>query len=102
MYIAYINTLIMIKIGYFELPVSLLIEPARSRLLRKVDNLFVEKLKDAMLKNPSSDSAPIVALVRLLEGEEFDASKSNTYEYETIGGNNSRRALQVCLPMNWP
>ena len=80
--------------GYFELPVSLLIEPTKKRLLRKVDQLFVDKLKAAMLENPSSDSAPIVALVCLKDGEDFDASKSHTYHYETIGGNNSRQALQ--------
>lgn len=55
----------------------------------------MQRLKDAMLKNPSSDSAPIVALVQLRDGEEFDTTKSHTYEYETIGGNNSRQALQV-------
>ena len=56
----------------FELPVSLLIEPTKKRLLRKVDQHFVEKLKSAMLENPSSDSAPIVALVCLKDGEDFD------------------------------
>lgn len=55
----------------------------------------MQRLKDAMLKNPSSDSAPIVALVQLRDGEEFDTTKSHTYEYETIGGNNSRQALHV-------
>ena len=81
--------------GYFELPVSLLIEPTNKRLLRKVDQLFVKKLKAAMLENLSSDSAPIVAIVCLKDGEDFDASKSHTYHYETIiSGNNSRQALQ--------
>lgn len=80
--------------GYFELPVSLLIEPARTRLLRKVDKIFVERLKAAMLENPSSDSAPIVALVQLDGEQDFDPDKSHTYAYETIGGNNSRQALQ--------
>ena len=78
---------------------TLLIEPARTRLLRKIEPLFVETLKDAMIKNPSSDSAPLVGLIGLREGKQFDATKSHTYEYETIGGNNSRQALQVstCL-----
>ena len=73
---------------------SLLIEPAQTRLLRKVDKFFVERLKAAMLENPSSDSAPIVALVQLDDEQEFDPDKSHTYAYETIGGNNSRQALQ--------
>ena len=54
----------------------------------------MERLKAAMLENPSSDSAPIVALVCLKDGEDFEPSKSHTYNYETIGGNNSRQALQ--------
>lgn len=81
--------------GYFELPVSLLVEPASPRLLRKVDDLFVERLKEAMISNPSQDTAPIVGLVMLPRGEKFDESKRYSYQYETIGGNNSRAALQV-------
>ena len=48
-----------------------------------------------MLANPSTDTAPIVGLVVLPPGEEFEESKMFTYQYETIGGNNSRVALQV-------
>ena len=81
--------------GYYELPVTSLVEPAHERLLRKVDELFVERLKDAMLANPSTDTAPIVGLVVLPPGEEFEEAKLFTYQYETIGGNNSRVALQV-------
>lgn len=47
-----------------------------------------------MILNPSSDSAPILGLVSLKEGETFDRSKAHTYSYETIGGNHSRIALQ--------
>lgn len=70
-------------------------EPPPLRLLRKVDELFVERLKEAMMSNPSTDTAPIVGLVVLSHGEEFQESKRFTYQYETIGGNNSRAALQV-------
>ena len=100
--------------GYYTLPVSCLIEPQPTRLLRPVDDLFVESLKSAMKANPSTDAAPIVGLVLLDEGESaadhnviqklinrhfidetFDESKKEMYHYETLGGNNSRAALQA-------
>ena len=55
--------------GYYTLPVSCLIEPQPVRLLRPVDDLFIESLKLAMKANPSMDAAPIVGLVVLGEGE---------------------------------
>ena len=56
-------------LGYYTLPVSCLIEPQPARLLRPVDDLFVESLKLAMKANPSTDAAPIVGLVVLGEGK---------------------------------
>ena len=51
-----------------------------------------------MLTNPSTDTAPIVGLVVLPIGETtFDETKKFSYQYETIGGNNSRAALQVSI-----
>ena len=55
--------------GYYNLPVSCLIEPPATRLLRPVDELFVKSLKLAMKANPSTDAAPIVGLVVLNEGQ---------------------------------
>jgi len=48
-----------------------------------------------MKANPSSDVAPIVGMVKLDEGEEFQEAQKESYQYETLGGNNSRAALQV-------
>ena len=47
-----------------------------------------------MIENPTTLVSPIVALVRLEPGKKFDSETANSYEYETIGGNNSRIALQ--------
>ena len=79
--------------GYYTLPVSCLIQPSPARLLRPVDELFVESLKSAMKSNPSTDVAPIVGIVLLPEGEQFQETQKESYQYETIGGNNSRAAL---------
>ena len=70
------------------------IEPPSSRLLRPVDEIFVHDLKENMLKNPSKDATPLVGLVVLEKHQEFDAKLAELYEYETLGGNNSRVALQ--------
>ena len=48
-----------------------------------------------MKANLSTDMAPIVGLVVLHEGETFQEAQKESYHYETLGGNNSRVALQV-------
>ena len=50
-----------------------------------------------MIENPTSLVSPIVALLHLCEGEQFDSKHPQAYVYETIGGNNSRIALQELL-----
>ena len=72
---------------------SVLIKPAKKRLLRKIGEMFVKRLKAEMPENPSSDSAPIVALVCL---KDFEPSKSHTYNYETIGGNTASSSRNKC------
>ena len=83
--------------GYFTLPVTCLVEPAPSRLLRPVDPVFVDTLKAHMKRNPSRDVTPIVGLVQLQNGEEFQEDRKEGYLYETLGGNNSRVAMQELL-----
>ena len=82
------------NLGYFTLPVNCFTEPPASRLLRPVDEVFAHDLKENMLKNPSKDVTPLVGLVVLGDGEEFDEQRKESYMYETLGGNNSRVALQ--------
>ena len=70
---------------------SCLIAPGKTRQIRPPDYHFVKCLKEEML---TTDVAPIVALVNLTEGEEFNPAHAEAYQYETIGGNHSRIALQ--------
>ena len=83
--------------GYFTLPVTCLVESQPNRLLRPVDPVFVDTLKSHMKSNPSRDVTPIVGLVWLPDGEEFQEDRKNTYLYKTLGGNNSRVAMQELL-----
>lgn len=61
---------------------------------------YVEALKEEMLSNPTSDVAPIVGMVRLKDGEQFDKTNPESYLYETVGGNHSRIALTQLLESN--
>ena len=74
-----------------------LIEPEQSRLLGPVDPVFVDTLKSHMKRNLSRDVTLIVGLIQLSNGEEFQEHRKNTYLYETLGGNNSRVAIQELL-----
>ena len=69
-------------------------EPGPTRLLRPVDPVFVDTLKAHMKRNPSRDVTPIVGLVQLQHVEEFQEDHKDIYLYETLGGNNSRVAMQ--------
>lgn len=53
-----------------------------------------------MLANPTTDVAPMIGLVRLQPGVEFDNLHPEAYTYETLGGNNSRTALAELLEEN--
>ena len=70
-------------------------EPSEAHTLRDPDKIFVESLKKEMMANPMSHVSPIIGLVKLQPGEKFDSKHPHSYKYETIGGNNSRIALQV-------
>ena len=74
-----------------------LVESRPTRLLRPVDPIFVDTLKTHMKRNPSRDVTPIVGLVQLPEGESFHEERKETYLYETLGGDNSRMAMQELL-----
>lgn len=89
-----------LHVGQFHLPISCLREPIASRLVRPVDKLFVDSLKKEMLLNPTMDVAPMIGLVCLRTGEEFDRLHPEAYTYETLGGNNSRTALSELLQEN--
>ena len=73
---------------------SCLIEPSKENMLRDPDRIFIDSLKKEMIDNPTTLVSPIVGLVRLRSGEKFDGKHPNSYKYETIGGNNSRIALE--------
>lgn len=50
-----------------------------------------------MLDNPTADVQPILCMVRLRSAERFDPNLKEAYVYNTIGGNNSREAVQQLL-----
>ena len=80
--------------GCFEIPVACLKAPSAEYCLREPDRLFIDNLKKEMLENPTKLVSPIVGLVCLRRDQEYDPRHTNSYMYETIGGNNSRIAIQ--------
>lgn len=85
---------LLTQIGCYEISLSCLVEPIEKNSLREPDPVFIDSLKKEMLENPTTLVSPIVGLVCLRSGEEFDGKHPNSYKYQTIGGNNSRVALQ--------
>ena len=83
--------------GQFRIPVKCLVEPAASRLIRQPHEPYIKGLKEEMKKNPTCDVAPIVAMVKLTDGQKFDEAHPEAFTYETLGGNHSRIALQELL-----
>lgn len=76
---------------------STLNEPPEELLVRSKSDTFIEALKEEMLENPTRDVQPLLCLVRLNDGEDFDDKVKEGYSYDTIGGNNSREAIQQLL-----
>ena len=69
-------------------------------ILREVDAKFVADLKKEMLENPTTDVQPLLCIVKLKPGEKFCPEVKEGYNYETVGGNNSRETLQQLLSEN--
>lgn len=88
---------IFFTVGQFFIPVSCLIEPPLSHLVREPNMKYIDALKEEMLNNPTGNVAPIIGVVHLKEEEQFDKKHPEAYIYETIGGNHSRIALQQLL-----
>lgn len=74
-----------------------MIEPPKDLLVREKSTKFIESLKEEMLENPTRDVQPLLCIVRLKNDEEFEEKLKEGYIYETIGGNNSREAIQQLL-----
>ena len=78
-----------------EFPVCNSSEPAQSRLLRKVDNVFVEGLKMRLKEDPSGPGVPPLAIACKDVGikEVFQNRHKDVYNYEVLGGAKARQAV---------
>ena len=65
--------------------------------MRAKSKVFIDALKKEMIENPTGDVQPLLCIVRLKDEQEFDENVKEGYIYETIGGNNSREAMQQLL-----
>ena len=74
-----------------------LIEPPPSLVIREKSDKFIEALKKEMLSNPTADVQPLLCIVQLQDSQEFSLNIKEALKYYTIGGNNSREAIQQLL-----
>ena len=83
-----------------DLPVRNLDEPTLSRLLRKVDEVFVESLKKRLLEDPTGPGVPPLAVVckDVSKIELFQSRHKDIYRYEVQGGLHGAKARQALLP----
>lgn len=74
-------------------------EPAQSRLLRKVDSVFVEGLKMRLKEDPSGPGVPPLAIACKDVGkkEVFQHRHKDVYNYEVLGGLHGAKARQALL-----
>ena len=78
-----------------DVPVSCLVEPSGSRLLRLPDRQHIDHLKEEMLANKMKSTAMIGHIVGLKANEvDIEKIKNGEYKIETLAGNHRRMALQ--------
>ena len=73
--------------------------PPPQRLLRKVDEIFVERLKDQLKADPTGPGVPPLALLCIDETttERFREDLIQQYRYEVLGGLHSVEARKKLL-----
>ena len=82
------------------MPVTNLIQPqANLRLIRKLDNTFVNNLKKRILADPSDPGVPPVAVL-CVGVDDFSERYKDSYRYEVLGGQHTAAAKAKLLKEN--
>ena len=82
------------------MPVTNLIQPqANLRLIRKLDNTFVNNLKKCILADPSGPGVPPVAVL-CVGVDDFSERYKDSYRYEVLGGQHTAAAKAELLKEN--
>lgn len=87
------------------IPINKLGLPVRpSRQFRRVNEAFVDSLKEALLQEPSGSHGCLFVVAKGIESKEtFNAAKKDAYEYEVLGGTHlmlATKKLHAQLPEN--
>ncbi|XP_019616710.1 PREDICTED: uncharacterized protein LOC109464217 [Branchiostoma belcheri] len=83
-------------VGTYSIPIQHLKQPAWKRLVRVADRQHVDKLKKVFV-HTSVQATILIGNICNITAEQFEESEINNYEYEVIGGNHTRIALQEIL-----
>ncbi|XP_019860419.1 PREDICTED: uncharacterized protein LOC109588741 [Amphimedon queenslandica] len=83
-------------VGLLNLPLQNLKKPPSSRVLRKIDNNFVDKLKRRMIEDDSGIGIPSFAVVclNISHKSKFEERLKDIYKYEVHGGLHSFQARE--------
>lgn len=82
------------------MPVTNLVQPqSETRLIRKLDNTFVENLKKSIEADPSGPGVPPMAVL-CIGVEEFQERYKDSYRYEVLGGQHTAAAKNELLKEN--
>jgi hypothetical protein len=72
-----------------------LTEPRKAYLVRPLDLLFVDSLKNEILERQCNFPKPLIAIVKGIKSkEQFEEKDLDGYALEVIGGNHRREAIQ--------
>lgn len=72
-----------------------LTEPRKAYLVRPLDLLFVDSLKNEVLERQCNFPKPLIAIVKGIKSkEQCEEKELDRYALEVIGGNHRREAIQ--------
>ena len=84
-------------LGTFSIPTKNLQKPPKSRLLRDLDDAFLQNLTREMEKVPEGNYGIIYVCAIDCTKETFDSSKVHQYQYEILGGLHNTMAAKNLL-----
>ena len=84
--------------GQFYIPVENIKLPSPNRMIRQVDEQFLEKLKKNMERHPNGSYEPLYLVIKdIRKKEDFSKDNVDRYNYEVLGGTHNVLATQQML-----
>ena len=88
---------LMLCAGCYQIPTMKMVPPKDGRIIREIDENYLQHLEAKIKANPHAVVAPLVANITLPPGSQLEEGNLEYYEFEMIGGNHSRLVFQRLL-----